>query len=82
MAAAERVFRAHEPYHRMAVRRKLPSRLRAKFDSVDVVHSMWAHMLRGFRDAGWRFADADRPRARLPSFRPRNPRPCERALVS
>jgi RNA polymerase sigma factor (sigma-70 family) len=20
---------------------------------------MWAHMLRGFRDAGWRFADAD-----------------------
>jgi RNA polymerase sigma factor (sigma-70 family) len=65
MAAAQRVFVAYEPYLRMAVRRKLPSRLRAKFDSVDVVQSVWAHMLGGFRDAGWRFADANHLRAFL-----------------
>ena len=57
-AAAERVFLAFEPYLRMVVRRKLPARLRAKFDSLDIVQSVWAHVLRGFREAGWRFTDA------------------------
>lgn len=65
MAAAERVFVAFEPYLRMAVRRKIPARLRAKFDSVDVIQSVWAHVLRGFRDAGWRFSDAAHLRAFL-----------------
>jgi RNA polymerase sigma factor (sigma-70 family) len=64
-AAAERVFLAFEPYLRMVVRRKLPAQLRAKFDSVDVVQSVWAHVLRGFRDANWRFADAGHLRAFL-----------------
>jgi RNA polymerase sigma-70 factor (ECF subfamily) len=57
-AAAESVFRAFEPYLRMVVRKKLPPRLRAKFDSMDVVQSVWADALRGFREAGWRFANA------------------------
>src|SRR5262245_22966393 len=65
MEAAERVFVAFEPYLRMAVRRKLPARYRAKFDSVDVIQSVWAHVLRGFRDAGWRFSDAAHLRAFL-----------------
>src|ERR1700728_4125895 len=56
-AAAERVFLAFEPYLRMVVRKKLPPRLRAKFDSMDVVQSVWADVLCGFREAGWRFAD-------------------------
>jgi RNA polymerase sigma factor (sigma-70 family) len=64
-AAAERVFLTFEPYLRMVVRRKLPPRLRAKFDSEDVVQSVWAHVLRGFREAGWRFADAAHLRAFL-----------------
>ena len=64
-AAAEEVFRAYEPYLRMVVRRQLPTRLRAKFDSVDVVQSVWADVLHGFRAAGWRFANAAQLRAFL-----------------
>jgi len=64
-AAAETVFVAFEPYLRMVVRKKLPARLRAKFDSMDVVQSVWADVLRGFREAGWRFADEAHLRAFL-----------------
>jgi RNA polymerase sigma-70 factor (ECF subfamily) len=49
----------------MVVRRQLPDRLRAKFDSVDIVQSVWTDVLAGFREAGWRFADADHLRAFL-----------------
>ena len=63
--AAERVFLAYEPYLRMVVRRHLSPALRAKFDSVDIVQSVWADVLRGFREAGWRFADAAHLRAFL-----------------
>lgn len=63
--AAERVFIAFEPYLRMVVRKKLPPRLRAKFDSIDVVQSVWADLLRGFREAGWQFADEAHLRAFL-----------------
>src|SRR3712207_3464888 len=63
--AAEQVFQAYEPYLRMVVRRQLPSRLRSKFDSVDVVQSVWADVLTGFREAGWRFTNADQLRAFL-----------------
>jgi len=59
--AAEEVFTAYEPYLRTIVRRQLPDRLRAKFDSVDVVQSVWVHVLCGLRKATWQFAD----RARL-----------------
>jgi RNA polymerase sigma factor (sigma-70 family) len=64
-AAAEKVFLAFEPYLRMVVRKKLPPRLRAKFDSMDVVQSVWADVLCGFREAGWRFADEAHLRAFL-----------------
>src|SRR5919112_5286211 len=59
MVAAERVFLAYEPYLRQAVRRHLTAPFRAKFDSADVVQSTWADLLRGFREAGWRFTDVD-----------------------
>src|SRR2546430_733285 len=64
-AAAEEVFRTYEPYLRMVVRRQLPAQLRPKFDSVDIVQSVWADVLQGFRDAGWRFSDAAHLRAFL-----------------
>src|ERR1700736_3861117 len=64
-AAAEQVFVTFEPYLRMVVRRQLPARLRAQLDSVDVVQSVWADVLDGFREAGWRFADANPLRAFL-----------------
>src|SRR5947199_3342074 len=64
-AAAEQVFRTYEPYLRMVVRRQLPGRLRAKFDSIDVVQSVWADVLQGFQEGGWTFTSADHLRAFL-----------------
>ena len=65
MAAAERVFLAYEPYLRKAICRHFPASLRAKFDPADIVQSVWADLLRGFREAGWRFIDADHLRGFL-----------------
>lgn len=63
--AAQEVFLSYEPYLRMVVRRMLTSQLRSKFDSMDVVQSVWSDLLRGFREAGWRFATADHLKAFL-----------------
>lgn len=63
--AAEQVFVAYEPYLRMVVRRMLPAHLRSKFDSTDVVQSVWADVLHGFRKAGWRFPSTAQLRAFL-----------------
>lgn len=60
IGAAEQVLTAYEPYLRMVVRRYLPGRLRAKFDSIDVVQSVWVHILHGLRAERWQFMD--RPR--------------------
>jgi RNA polymerase sigma-70 factor (ECF subfamily) len=43
----------------------LPQRVRVKFDSIDIVQSVWADVLDGFRGAGWRFADTAHLRAFL-----------------
>lgn len=65
MIAVEQILLAYEPYLRMVVRRYLPGRLRAKFDSVDVVQSVWVHVLRGLRASRWHFMDEPRLRAFL-----------------
>jgi RNA polymerase sigma factor (sigma-70 family) len=65
MAAAKQVFLACESYLRKIVRRQMPSRLQAKFDSVDVVQSVWADLLRGYRNGAWHFADVRRLQAFL-----------------
>jgi RNA polymerase sigma-70 factor (ECF subfamily) len=64
-AAAEQVFREYEPYLRMVVRRYLPAGLRPKFDSVDVVQSVWVHVWKGLRKVAWEFSDRDHLRALL-----------------
>jgi RNA polymerase sigma-70 factor (ECF subfamily) len=64
-AAAERLFVAYEPYLRVVVRRQLPRRLRAKFDSADVVQSVWANVLDGLRQGRWRFAGPEQLRGFL-----------------
>jgi RNA polymerase sigma factor (sigma-70 family) len=64
-AAAEMVVREYEPYLRMIVRRRLPRQLRAKFDSLDVVQSVWVHVLHGFRGGEWQFENVARFRAFL-----------------
>lgn len=63
--AAEEVFPTFEPVLRMMVRRRLTPRLRAKFDSMDVVQSVWADVLKSFREEGWRPTDRDHLRAFL-----------------
>jgi RNA polymerase sigma-70 factor (ECF subfamily) len=65
LEAAEQVFRTYEPYLRKVVRRQLPAELRPKFDSADVVQSVWADVLERFRAAGCRFADIGHLRAFL-----------------
>ncbi len=56
--AAETIFRAYEPYLRQVVRRQLDADLQAKFDSVDIIQSVWSDLLHGFREAAWSFEDA------------------------
>jgi len=63
--AAERAFVEYEPYLRTVVRRLLPSALRSKFDSVDVVQSVYGDVLVAFRDGGMRFGSAAQLRAFL-----------------
>jgi RNA polymerase sigma factor (sigma-70 family) len=63
--AAERAFLAYEPYLRMAIRRQLSGPLRSKLDTMDIVQSVWADVLGGFREAGWRFTDRSHLRAFL-----------------
>jgi RNA polymerase sigma factor (sigma-70 family) len=65
VTAAERAFLAYEPYLRMAIRRQLTGPLRSKLDSMDIVQSVWADVLRGFRQSGWRFTDRSHLRAFL-----------------
>jgi RNA polymerase sigma-70 factor (ECF subfamily) len=57
-AAAEKAFLEFEPYLRKVVRKLLPSHLRSKFDSTDIVQSAWSDVLQGFRNAGWQFTSA------------------------
>ena len=63
-AAAEQLFRNFEPFLRAMVRRRLSPPLRSKFDSIDVVQSVWADVLTGFRERQWEFKD----QAALKSF--------------
>ena len=63
--SAEKVFRAYEPYLRSVVRRQLSPQLRVKIDSLDVVQSAWADLLKGFRHSGWHFPDRNRLKAFL-----------------
>jgi RNA polymerase sigma-70 factor (ECF subfamily) len=64
-AAAEAVFRAYEPFLRQVVRRQLGADLRAKFDSVDIVQSVWCDLLRGLRASAWSFENTHRLKAFL-----------------
>jgi RNA polymerase sigma-70 factor (ECF subfamily) len=63
--AVEHILLAYEPYLRIAVRRRLGQRLRTKVDSMDIVQSVFANVLNGFRNGGWRFAGPRQLRAFL-----------------
>src|SRR5689334_12077928 len=62
---AAQIVSDYEPYLRLVVRRCLPDRLRAKFDSLDVVQSVWVHVLHALRGRTWKVADRARLQALL-----------------
>ena len=64
-AAAGKLFELFEPFLRGLVRRRLPDRVRGRFDSMDVVQSAWASLLDGLREGRWQFPDETRLRAFL-----------------
>jgi RNA polymerase sigma-70 factor (ECF subfamily) len=55
--AVERMFLAYEPRLRKVVRHQIPQGLRAKFDSVDVIQSVWISVVQRLRDGDLRFTD-------------------------
>jgi RNA polymerase sigma factor (sigma-70 family) len=65
MSAAESLYAEIAPYLQLVVRRNLPRRLRAKFDSVDVVQSVWADFIGGLQTRRWQFDSAAQVRAFL-----------------
>ena len=54
VVAAEELFTTYAPYLRAVVRGHLSDRLRAKYDSADVVQSVWVQVVRRLREDGWR----------------------------
>src|SRR5450432_2131898 len=65
MQAASKLFDAYAPYLRALVRRQLSDRLRSKFDSTDVVQSVWVQVVRRLGRDGWSVEDEARLRALL-----------------
>ena len=63
--AIQSVFRTYEPYLRMVVRKQLSAPLRAKFDSLDIVQSVWADLFKGFQAGSWQFSSPEQLRAFL-----------------
>jgi RNA polymerase sigma factor (sigma-70 family) len=63
--AVQRLFLASEPYLRMVVRRHLTADLRVRFDSLDIVQSIWADLLPDFQIGRWRFGSPQQLQAFL-----------------
>jgi RNA polymerase sigma-70 factor (ECF subfamily) len=63
--AAGQMFRTFEPYLRMVIRRRISQRFRAKFDSADIVQSVWADVVDGLRQSKWTFENVGQLRAFL-----------------
>jgi RNA polymerase sigma-70 factor (ECF subfamily) len=63
--AIEQVFVNVAPSLRSLVRRRMSKALRSKFDSEDVVLSVWTDLLSGFREGRWTFGTAAELRAFL-----------------
>jgi RNA polymerase sigma-70 factor (ECF subfamily) len=63
--AVEQVFLHVAPSLRAMVRRYVTGALRAKFDSEDVVLSVWVELIDGFRQGRWHFENVSQLRAFL-----------------
>lgn len=65
VVAVEELFTTYAPYLRALVRGHLSDRLRAKYDSTDVVQSVWVQVVRRLREDGWRLSTEAELRALL-----------------
>ena len=63
--AAGQMFQTFEPYLRMVIRRQISGKLRPKFDSSDIVQSVWADVVDGLRQSRWTFESMNQLRAFL-----------------
>src|SRR5438128_2121154 len=63
--AVEALYRAYTPYLRAIVRRNLSDQLKGKFDSMDVVQSVWVQVARQLGQEGWHIDNEDQLRALL-----------------
>ena len=63
--AVAAMFAAYAPYLRAVVRCRMADRLQAKFDSADVVQSVWVQVLRQIGRPGWEVTDERQLRALL-----------------
>lgn len=64
-SAADELFSAYAPYLRAVARGRISDRLRAKFDSSDVVQSVWVQVVRKLRDRTLRVSTEAELRAML-----------------
>jgi RNA polymerase sigma factor (sigma-70 family) len=65
VAALGELFDAYAPYLRAVVRAQLSGRLQSKFDSLDVVQSVWVQVVRQLRRDAWHVNDEGHLRALL-----------------
>jgi RNA polymerase sigma-70 factor (ECF subfamily) len=63
--AVKPLFVAYEPFMRMVIHRHISGSLRAKFDSADIVQSVWADFVGGLQQSRWNFENLDQFRAFL-----------------
>jgi RNA polymerase sigma factor (sigma-70 family) len=63
--AAGQVFQTFEPYLRMVIRRQMTGKPTPKFESTDIVQSVWADVVDGLRQSKWTFQTVDQLRAFL-----------------
>jgi RNA polymerase sigma factor (sigma-70 family) len=63
--AVAAMFDVYAPYLRAIVRCRMADRLQAKFDSADVVQSVWVQVLRQIGRPGWDVTDERQLRALL-----------------
>ena len=65
LECAEKLFHEYEPYLRFIIRKQLSPRLRAKFDSTDVLQSVWECVVRDLQVHGLSFDNSDHLRTFL-----------------
>jgi RNA polymerase sigma-70 factor (ECF subfamily) len=63
--AIKRLFIAFEPFMRMVIHRQIAGSLRAKFDSADIVQSVWVDFVDGLQKSKWTFENVEQFRAFL-----------------